>query len=408
MPNPDVTGLLVGWEGYAVRRATRFEAGERGLTPEVWIDLYRTRKTFVCSGCGRACRRYHDWQERWVRDLPILGAQTRICFPRFRCDCPRCGPTIELLPWLSKHARVTRRLAESVVRLCRVLPIKHVAKHFDLGWDAVKALDKAHLQKTLGRPDLSNITQLAMDEFALKKGHRYATIFVEPESKQVLWVCKGRKREDIRPFFEMLGDEGRARLEAVAMDMSAPFEAEVRAQCPQAKIVYDKFHVVAKYGREVIDKVRGTEAKKQTRRGDRQVIKGARWLLLRNRGNLKRNDRVKLRELLGANRKLATVYMLKDDIKSLWDYRYPNWAQQFFDGWYRRAIYSKIEPLKKFARSLKARLDGILSHCAYPLHTSLLEGINNTIKVLKRTAYGFRDDEYFFLKIRAAFPGNTG
>lgn len=100
-----------------------------------------------------------------------------------------------------------------------------------------------------------------------------------------------------------------------------------------------------------------------------------------------------------------TVYVLKDDLKHLWDYQRPGAALKFWNNWYSRAIRSRIEPLKRFARNLKPYLPGILAHCHYPLHTSVLEGINNKIKVLKRMAYGFRDDDYFFLKIRAAFPG---
>ena len=129
---------------------------------------------------------------------------------------------------------------------------------------------------------------------------------------------------------------------------------------------------------------------------------------MRNRANLKRRDRVRLRELLAANRRLATVYVLKDDLPSLWDYRYPNWAMLFFRDWYARAIRSRIEPLKRLARQLRERIDGIPAHCQYPLHTSLLEGLINKIKVIKRMSYGFRDDDYFFLKIPAAFPGNAG
>ena len=362
----------------------------------------------ICSGCGQTCERYHDWEERWIRDLPILDAETHLLIQRFRVACPVCGPKVEHLPWLAKHARVTGRLARSVARLCKVLVIKHVAKFYGLSWDAVKRIDKAWLEATLGEPDLTELKLLAMDEFAIKRGHRYATIFVEPNRKEVLWVCRGRSREDIRPFFEKLGAEGCHRIEAVAMDMNAAYEAEVKAQCPQADIVYDLFHVVAKYGREVIDKVRTAEAKRQTNRRERQVIKGSRGLLLRNSVNLKRKDRVWLRELLAVNRRLATVYVLKDDLKSLWDYRYPRYAMDFFREWYARAIRSRIEPLKRFARQLRDKIDGVLSHCRYPLHTSLLEGMNNKIKVIKRMAYGYRDEDYFFLKIRDAFPGNRG
>ena len=127
---------------------------------------------------------------------------------------------------------------------------------------------------------------------------------------------------------------------------------------------------------------------------------------MRNRENVSREDRVKLDELLRANRKLATVYILRDDLKHLWEYAYQGAAERFWEQWYSRAIRSRIEPLKKFARNLKARIDGVLAHCHWPLNTALLEGINNKIKVIKRMAYGFRDDEYFFLRIRAAFPGN--
>ena len=135
-------------------------------------------------------------------------------------------------------------------------------------------------------------------------------------------------------------------------------------------------------------------------------MKSSRWLLLRNRENVTREaDRIRLDELLAANRALFTVYVLKDDLKALWDYRHAGYALRFWQQWYGRAMRSRIEPLKAFARRLKPYLPGILAHCRWPLGTNLIEGINNKIKVIKRIAYGFRDDAYFFLKIRAAFPG---
>jgi transposase len=112
-----------------------------------------------------------------------------------------------------------------------------------------------------------------------------------------------------------------------------------------------------------------------------------------------------LQELLNANKRLAIAYILKDDLKHLWDYKYEGAALNFWNQWYRRAMRSRIEPLKQFARKMNKRLHGILSHCRYPFNTSVLEGINNKIKVIKRMAYGFRDDDYFFLRIRHAFPG---
>ena len=409
MPSEDLIEVLGGWEGYGVGEVRRRPPDRERRPPIVWIRLYRRADTpMACSGCGRRCDRYHDGEDRTIRDLPILDAETHRLVPRFRVACPSCGPKVEALPWLAKYARVTVRLAQNVARWCKVLAIKHVGEFYRLGWDTVKAIDQTYREATLGEPDLSGLTVVAMEEFAIQRGQRYATIFVEPDRKAVLWVCRGRRREDVRPFFEKLGDEGRRRIEAVARDRNGAYEAEVTEPCPRAKIVYDRFHVVAKYGREVIDAVRTSEAQQQTNRGERQVLKGSRWLLLRNADGLKGQDRIRLGELLRVNRKLATVDVLQDDLKSLWDYRLPNWAYPFFREWYGRAIRSRIKPLQHFAGALRERIDGILAHGQYPLHTSLLEGIMNKIKVIQRMAYGFRDDDYFFLKIRAAFPGIPG
>ena len=409
MAHTDVTAILGGWEGYSLGTIGRFEAGQGGRErAEVLIELHPIRgHPRLCGGCGQPCTSVHDSSERWVRDLPILDADTQLLVHRVRVACPSCGPKLERLAWLEPYARVTTRLAESVARLCRVLSLKHAADYFALNWKTVKRIDKAYLQRTLGEVDLDGLEQIAMDEFAIQKGHRYATVIIEPTNRRVLWVGRGNGKEDVRPFFRLLGPERCARLRAVAMDMCPAYESEVKAHCPDASIVYDLFHVVAKYGREVIDRVRVAEARKfHEVNPKRKLIKGSRWLLLRNKENIEDDsDRVKLKELLATNRRLFVVYVLKDDLKELWRYRHAGYARRFWRQWYRRASRSRIEPLKRFAVRLKGFLAGILSHCRYPLHTSVLEGINNKIKVIKRMAYGFRDDAYFFLKIRQAFPG---
>jgi transposase len=393
--------VLGGWEGYGVEWAAR-------VGREIWIELVpKSDRVRLCSGCGEPAPEIHDCSERWVQDLPILDRRTWLLVHRCRLRCARCGPKLERLSWLHRYARVTNRLADSVVRLCAVLPIKHVAAFFGLGWHTVKAIDEAALRRQLGPVDLSGVDLVLLDEFAIQKGHRYATVAVDAQRKRVLWVGRGRGRADVRPFFELLGPEGCKRIKAFGMDMTATYEQEIRRHCPQAAIVYDLFHVVAKYGREVIDRVRVDEANRL--RGDRRqrrIVKTARWLLLRNPDNVtKPEDQVRLRELLDANQQLLTVYLLKDDLKLLWRYRHLGYAQRFWQAWYDRALSSGIPALCRFANRLKPYVPGILAHCRWPLHTSLLEGINNRIKVIKRMAYGFRDDGYFFLKIRAAFPG---
>lgn len=406
MAATDIIARLGGWVGY-----------ELGCVSEEWRGQQRwclVRLNPVqglrrrCSHCGGEASSVHDTELRRVRDLPIFEVPVELLVPRLRVLCPACGPRLEQLDWLAPYSRVTARLGASVARLCKLMSLRHVASYYGLAWDTGKQIDCRHLERELGPIDLKGVTAIGMDEFAIQKGHRYATVVVEPSRKRVLWVGRGRSREDVRPFFELLGVEGCKQIKAVAMDMHTAYIEEVRAQCPDAQIVYDLFHVVAKYGREVIDRVRVDEANRV--RGDRHarhLVKGARWLLLRNRDNVTRPaDQIRLQELLAANKALMTVYVLKDDLKALWGYRHPGYARAFWEGWRRRAIRSRIQPLKTFVRRLMPYVDGIIAHSRWPLGTSLIEGINNTIKVIKRMAYGYRDDRYFFLRIRAAFPGN--
>lgn len=396
---------LGSWEGYRLESVKQEVRGEQ---PWCVIRLApKRRRRRCCSGCGQWVSSVHDICDRRVRDLPIFDTPVELIVPRVRVRCPACGPRVEHLPWLPSFARVTARLAASVAQLCKVTSIRHVARFFGLHWETVKNIDCHALEQALGPIDLSAVDILGMDEFAIQKGHRYATVIVDMTRKQVLWVGRGRGRQDVRPFFDLLGKDGCARIKAAVMDMNAGFAEEVHAQCPQAEIVYDLFHVVAKYGREVIDRVRVDQANALRQdKAQRRVVKSARWLLLRNRQTLQPQGRIALRELLRVNRPLSVVYLLRDELKALWAYRYTAYAERLWKQWYHRAVRSRIEPLVRFARRLKPYAHGILAHCRYPLGTNLIEGINNKIKVIKRIAYGFRDDHYFFLKIRSAFPGN--
>jgi transposase len=394
---------LGAWEGYELEDS--WEEHRGGVLWSILKLQPLPACARRCSGCGFCGAPVHDQEERRVRDLPIFEARVELVVPRLRLLCPHCGPKLEELTWLEPYARVTKRLAASVARLCKVMPVRHVSAFYGLSWTTVKLIDLRHLVRELGPPRLDGVEVIGMDEFAIQKGHRYATVIVEPYRKAVLWVCRGRGRLDVRPFFEELGPR-RLQVKAAVMDMDAAYAQEVRFQCPNAQIVYDLFHVIAKYGREVIDRVRVEEANRLRQDNPaRKLVKSSRWLLLRNRDNLGDRERVRLKELLAANRVLTTVYLMKDELKALWHYRHVGYARRFWDGWYHRAMRSRIEPLKRFAKNLKLLLYGILAHCRFALGTNLIEGINNKIKVIKRMAYGFRDDAYFFLKIRAAFPG---
>jgi len=418
----ELVKVLGEWDGFEIADITTEPAGDDvfGLPAPRLVLVLQPKPGHPkrCSQCGAIVEKIHDVSERRVRDLPVGEWDTWLVFPRARLQCPRCGPTVEAVSWLDRYQRMTTRLAEKIARLAQVMPIKQVAAWFGVSWDTVKQIDRRALAALLGAPEdhLDGLRRLAIDEFAIRRGHQYATVVLDLERKRIVWIARGRNQAALRGFFTALGATRCAQLDAVAVDMWKPYAAEIRAHCPRAVLVYDLFHLVAKYGLEVIDRVRVDETNRLARpagpgavRDTRRVIKGTRWLLLRNKDTLKTQaERVRLRDLLRANRALFIVYVLKDDLKRLWQYRSVPAARRFWRDWRRRALRSRLPALKKFTVMLARHIDGILSHCRYPINSGMLEGCNNKIKVLKRMAYGYRDDDYFFLKIRAAFPGIPG
>lgn len=398
----DVNTFLPFWEGFSV-------IGIRPDGEALLIDLIPNPSRFpTCSGCHQPSTTIHEYCQRSIRDLPILGRSVRLNVELRRVECGACGKRMESVSWLDRYSRMTRRLAEAVTQACRRLPTLHVAELFGLHWDSVRLLERRALQAALEKLPKAQPKRLVMDEFALFKGHRYASVVLDADTRRVLWIGEGRSRAAIRPFFEELGPEGCARIEAVAMDMNTAFNLEVRQHCPQARVVYDLFHVVAKYGREVIDRVRVDEANRLRHdKPARKVIKQARWLLLRNPENLKREEQqLRLQDLLAANQSLMTVYLMKAELKTLWSPTTAWGWRSAWKQWLRLAGESEIPALKQFAKRLRGYWRSILSRVRWPMHTGQLEGINNRIKVIKRMAYGYRDSEFFFMKIKNNFPGN--
>jgi transposase len=398
----NVTFPALGWEGFFPVSITPLSSAEQLITLAADPAVLAR-----CGRCDRVCHQIHDVTRRRVRDRDLFEYRVWLEIPLRRTRCPDCGVSREKLSWLEQHARYTERLRLHVEVLASLLPIKHVAALTGLHWHTIKSIDKANLVRSLPPPDLSCVRFLVMDEFALFKGHRYAGVVIDAQNKRVLWVGEGRSRASIRPFFEWLGVHCQ-RIEAVAMDMNTAMDLEVQACCPQARVIYDLFHVVAKFGREVVDRVRVDQANRlREDRPARRAVKRSRWLLLRNRDHLSTDQAGQLDELLHLNQPLMVVYLMKEQLKELWYAPSEQEAIGRWHGWWNQAMNSGLVPLMRFARRLKPYLEGIVASATYRLHTSVLEGINNRIKVIKRMAYGYRDQEYFFLKIKAAFPGKA-
>ena len=392
----NIPGFSVGVVGTA-----DVEVGGKDLM----IGLIRRELKYRCH-CGREFTSRYDSRERCVSDLPFGPWPTSsLVFWQARVDCPDCGIVTEELSWVGPRVNYTKRLAASVALACRESrSLKSIARQYRLHVHTVKKMDQEALERDLPDPSASAPRLLGVDEFSLRKGHHYATVVADLETVKIPYVAEGRDCESLAGYYRQLGPEKCERIEAVAMDMWPAFAEATREHCPQAEIVYDPFHLISAFGRDVIDVVRAQEYSRAEGE-ERRVIKGGKYLLLKNKRNLEksRNEPARLRELLRLNQKLSEVYVLKDDLKQTWRYRSKAWAEKWLAGWNQRAMKTSIEPLKKFARKLKRHLPGILAHCRFKIHTGLLEGMNNKIKVIKRVSYGFGDMNYFFLKIRGAF-----
>jgi transposase len=357
----------------------------------------------ICHECGKPAAGVHSWTQRKIRDLNMAATQLWVTCHYRKVFCAHChGIHIEALDLFHPYLRVTLRLAYFVYQLCRVMTVSEVAQLLNLDWKTVKNIDKFYLERDFGQPDLKGLRILAVDEISIRKGHSYLTVVLDYLSGRVLYIGKKRKAKTLKRFFNKLSISQRKKIEAVAMDMWDPFIKAVTDKLPQAKIVFDLFHVVANFSR-VIDKVRNSEYRKASKE-DKAVFKGAKYLLLKNRGNIRRQShRQQLKELLALNQVISTVMILKEKLKHIWTYRSRTWAGKALDQWCELAKSLKNRSVNTFVRMLQRYRYGIINHCDYPIHTGKLEGVNNKIKVIKRKAYGFHDLRYFTLKIYQAF-----
>ena len=357
----------------------------------------------LCHHCGSPAATVHSKDHRrFIRDLNMASAQVLLQVGYRKIWCDHCqGVRVEHLEFADVSKRVTRRLALYVHQLCRFMTIQDVADHLDLDPRTVKAIDKQYLLEAFGSPDTGDLRVLLIDEIAIRKGSNYMTVIADYFTGRVVWMGRGRDKKTLGGFFATLNTKQKRAIEAVAMDMWDPYINRVRFHCPQAKIVFDFFHLVKAFGK-VIDKVRRREYRKATDAG-KKVLKGSRYVLLKNEENLTPGQRTKLEEVLALNTTLTTLYVLKDHLKLLYYYSDPDTVRAALDDWCNMAETVTGPEVRRFIGCLRKHDYGILNHADYPIGTSTLEGMNNKIKLIKRKAYGFHDIEYFVLKVKQAF-----
>ncbi|MGA8312725.1 MAG: ISL3 family transposase [Terriglobales bacterium] len=384
-----------GVRGYEYVR-TEYQGGQ------VIFTIHQEPETCRCSACGAREVLSRGHVERRFRSLPIGPRATAVVLPIPRVECRACGAVRQVkVPFADPRRSYTRAFERYALELSRGMTIRDVALHLDVSWDLIKDIQKRDLSRRYARPKLKHLRHIAIDEIAVAKGHRYLTVVMDLGSGAVVFVGDGRGADALNPFWKRLRPSG-AKIEAVAMDMSAAYRKAVSTHLKKAKIVFDHFHVIKLFNEKLSD-LRRALHREATDVMPKEVLKGTRWLLLKNPENLDegKDEKRRLEEALALNKPLATAYYLKEDLRRFWEQPGKRFATAFLNDWLRRAEASGVRMLQQMAKTLAEHRSGLLAYYDAMITSGPLEGTNNKIKTRKRQAYGFRDLEFFKLKILA-------
>jgi transposase len=384
-----------GIRGYTYAR-TDYQGGQTIFT------IHQDCQTCRCSACGAHQVLPRGRVQRRFRTLPIGSRPTFVVLPIPRVECRACGVVRQVeVPFADPRRGYTHSFERYALELSRRMTIRDVAIHLDVGWDLIKDIQKRDLSRRFARPKLKHLKRIALDEIAVAKGHRYLTVVMDLESGAVVFVGDGKGADALKPFWKRLRPS-KAKIEAVAMDMSAAYRSAVSTHLPGAVIVFDHFHVVKLFNEKLSD-FRRSLYREATDVMHKDVLKGTRWLLLKNPENLdaEKDEKRRLEEALALNQPLATAYYMKDDLRRFWEQPGKRFATTFLDGWIRRAEASGVKILQQMGKTLAAHRSGLLAYYDAMITSGPMEGTNNKIKTMKRQAYGFRDQEFFKLKILA-------
>jgi transposase len=348
----------------------------------------------ICSRCHLPAPGYDQLPERRFEFIPFWGFLVFLLYSMRRVDCPRCqAVVVEQVPWGDGKRTLSKAYMLFLARWARRLSWKETAEAFRTSWE--KVFDAVEYVVTFGLEHrvLGRIDAIGVDEIQYAKGHKYLTLVyqIDLDVTRLLWVGRERTIESFQGFFEVIGDQLASKIVFVCSDMWEPYLKVIREKCSEALHILDRFHIVAKMNK-ALDEVRAAESRHMAREGLKPVLKKSRWLLLKREENLKTEQRFRLRDLLRYNLKTIRAYLLKESFQQLWDYNSATWAGRFLDVWCRHVMRSRIEPMKKIARSLRQHRELILNYfrAQKMLSSGVVEGLNNKAKVTMRKSYGFR------------------
>ena len=347
----------------------------------------------VCAHCHRPGRGYDHLGVRRFDFVPFWGFAVQLIYQMRRVDCKTCGsPHVEEVPWAIGKQQTTIAYMLFLAHWARLLSWRETAVAFHTTWEKVCQAVEYVVAWGLAHRELGPIRAIGVDEIQYAKGHKYLTLVyqIEQGCKRLLWIGKDRTVESFEQFFDRIGklSEG---IQFVCSDMWKPYLRVIRERCPDAVNILDRFHIVAKMN-DALDQVRAEEARRLVQDGYQPLLKHTRWCLLKRTANLTAKQLVRLRDLLRYNLTTVRAYLLKEDFQQFWDYSSPTWAAQFLDDWCRQVMRSRIEPMKKVAKTLRSHRDLILNYfrAKKQFSSGVVEGLNNKAKLTMRKAYGYR------------------
>jgi len=365
------------------------------------VELKRDgRYADKCPECGGKLK-VNRRELRCVRDLPMgCSLWVHLRFHVIQGHCSKCNSFVTLLPkGLMANAQATERLKLYVSLLARHMPLSSVAELMGLSESSVHRWDKEVLEKTLPPPKLDELKYLLVDEKAVRRGHNYVTLVMNGENGELLYMAEGKKKQSLKGFFDLLNKGQKATVKAVAMDRAGSYYQVVRKEIPKADIVFDKFHLVANFN-GVIDEVRRSEWRKADKKG-KALIKGQRLNLYRPWDTAPTDEqKYSLAMLILLNMNLQKVYVLKEALREVWNYRHRGYAKRYLEKWLGLCEESGLAPVLRFAKGLSKVVDEVVNYTRHRITTGPLEGFNNQVSRIIHRACGVRNIDYLFLKLR--------
>jgi len=385
---------ILGWPGWRVYRT---EINEDTRTLRLWVKRKPSQRRLVCSGCGRQVSEIREVYEREVQDLACFEYQTTVVLELYRVRCPNCGVKAEKVEQLPSKAPFSKRFEEAVGQACESAAVRQVARQLGLAASTVRAIDLRYLERWSAGRRQPALRQMGVDEIYLGKKQKFLTVVSNLETVEPLWMGQERKKETLDEFFRTeLSAKQRRAIAAVCVDMWKPYQLSLEEWAPQARLVYDKFHVL-QHANAAIDEVRRAEFFRQGGRR-RELVKGKRWLLLSRWVNLKSGQKQQLNQLFSLNRRVMKAYLLKESLDRLWSYHYEGAMLRYLQSWIDQLRWQRLKPFEKLARMLLDHLEGILNYCRTKVPLGVVEAVNGNIKALLRRGRGYSNLRYLLLK----------